>query len=642
MTEENYKPSKKEKVLIGRIYKDVTSMIDARNEKYNEFNNRTLVEFMDDSEKRLNAYVPSKASQGKDDWQSNVALPTIRNSQKRMLAGFALVVPDLGVKAFGLDNQMEIDKAEVTKNLVRGSYLENENPVLENFWEAWACSSVGTIIVYEGFLKTKHDQKYIESYDPVTGDVKFKKREVTVDNQCISLDIPLTELFIHSFYVHDIQNQPRIAWIRYYEEDVFEYEFGHYSNAKFVKTFSQYTESNTTSFFNDHQWRNNNRAGKNKIEVVRYYNKLEDEYIIVANGVLLFEGPLLWTSNGVKVYPFAKSIWEPFANKKFFYGNAMPNIMMGEYDTANSLWNSVMDKEFRSIVKPLLIGAENRDAFELEDENVAADTKIYVQDITQVKPIPIDGVSASDIQMIQLVARGLEQDAPTSSALLSKGANPTAREVVATEEKMRELKSTHQTFLSDLWRQKFYLRLANIQLHYPIPSKIMNDKGKIETIYKTYLIEDVILNEQTSERGVLGVQFRNISDKNRAKVEREISVEEEMMKQQGVAFRKIVVGTGFLDGSRFKMEVIPESMYKINLAKMQTAILEKLQTISTFFPQIFIANQDEYFSQTSVAYEDDPDPYIANVNKMIEGEQGGVQGQEGALEGVQPQVPQLT
>ena len=42
-------------------------------------------------------------------------------------------------------------------------------PVIENFWEAWEASSKGTVIKYEGYLRTRQTQKYIKSYDPVTG-----------------------------------------------------------------------------------------------------------------------------------------------------------------------------------------------------------------------------------------------------------------------------------------------------------------------------------------------------------------------------------------------------------------------------------------------------------------------------------------
>lgn len=71
-------------------------MIEVRNKNYREFNDRNLKTFIDDSSKRLNSYVLSKEAQDKEDWQSNVALPTNRDKLKRVIAGFSLQVPKYG------------------------------------------------------------------------------------------------------------------------------------------------------------------------------------------------------------------------------------------------------------------------------------------------------------------------------------------------------------------------------------------------------------------------------------------------------------------------------------------------------------------------------------------------------------------
>ena len=67
-------------------------------------------------------------------------------------------------------------------------------------------------------------------------------------------------------------------------------------------------------------------------------------YRIICNGVELFNGPMLWIditrkNFGRKAYPVAKTIYEPFANTDFFYGNSLPNSAMGEGDVLNTLYN---------------------------------------------------------------------------------------------------------------------------------------------------------------------------------------------------------------------------------------------------------------------------------------------------------------
>lgn len=588
-------------------------MIDLRNLTYRQFNDRTLKSYIDDSDKRLNAYVPSS---DKEDWQANVALPTVRDKLKRILSGYSLTVPELKVTAGRITGELDvasIDRGEIAQKLVKSSYLENENPVIENFWEAWEMAARGTCIKYEGYLNTTFKQKFIKSYDPVTGIVEEDEREVTVDDKCISYLVPLTELYISDFYIHDIQDQPAIAWITYRSLEQFKYEFKKYKNADKVKN-SQGLREDTSSFYKQDHWGKTDRAGKEKVEIIRYYNRLEDKYIIIANGIILAETPLLWQFNGKKVYPFAKAVLEPFEGKHFFYGKSFPDMMMGQYDLLNAYFNSTMDKGFKNLNPPTLIGRVNQDAFDLEDELLSTDTKIYVDDINQVKPMPIDQVSQADVAMIELLARGIEDSVPSMPHLM-QGKEATAREVVITEERMKELRNIYHEMLVDLWRQKYQIRLANIMLSYPVP-KTVYENGKTEKIYKTFVIENAMLDKDTKERGILAVQFRRLSKAEKREAELDMAAEKKAMATKGVNYRKIILDPGYFDGFRYKMTVIPESLHRTSMARLQATILEELATVATYFPQVFIANQKEYFEDVAKAYGRDPVHMVDQAEAM--------------------------
>lgn len=622
---EPYTPGKEKQDLIDAVYNDIEVMSEIHDDSKEQFNDRTLKGFIDDGDKRLNSYVLTKEEQDKDSWQANVALPTVRDKLKRLIAGFSLKVPEIYATAFGEDDQMDLDKAEIAKWLIKGSYLQEENPILESFWESWECAARGTIVKYEGYLKTRYKQKFIKSYDIITGKVETEEKEVDVDDKCISFVVPLGEFLIKDFYCENIQDQPALAWIRYYNEDEFEFEFGKYADAEFVKTQKKLSNTNSQGFFYKRKWAD--RTKETQIEVVRYYNKYKDQYIILANGVLLLDAPLLWRVNGKKVYPFAKSIFEPFTGRHCFYGNSLPNVLMGEYDIQNTLFNSILDKEFRNLVPATLIGEINQEAFELEDEIISSSTKIYVPDVNQVKPMPNPPVSNADVSMIQMVARGIEESAPSLPSLLA-GKKTTAREVVIAEEKLREIKSLYAEMLSDLWRQKYYLRLANIQLNYPQPRKIIDKDKKEKKVYRTYVIEDALLERETQERGYLAIQFRDIMPTQKKKIQREVDVEEKMMKDKGLSYKKMILPVDYLDNNLFQFEVIPESLYKTNRASEQSEITEKLGIVAKLFPQIFVLNQEEFFGQVAKAFDDKPEPYLKKVDefKQMAQQQGEAEG----------------
>lgn len=207
----NYIPSDKDKETLTFLAKEVNTMIQERNLSRRQFNDRTLVQFIDDSEKRVQGYVPSREAQGKEYWQANVFNQTTRNKLKALIASVASVPPEIAYKAVSFDDGgADIRRAEIIENLVRYSRYKS-NPETEIFWEAWECATKGTVIKYDGYLKTKIERKFINSYDFVTGDVEYDKKMVEVNDECIDILVPIQELYIKSFKTYDIQDQPSIA-----------------------------------------------------------------------------------------------------------------------------------------------------------------------------------------------------------------------------------------------------------------------------------------------------------------------------------------------------------------------------------------------------------------------------------------------
>src|SRR3990167_9723152 len=90
-----YTPSEAQKARTKFVYDERADMKEKRDMGYVQFNDRTLIEFIDDSEKRLNAYVLDRESQGKEEWQSNFATRAYANKAKALLAATARDIPDM-------------------------------------------------------------------------------------------------------------------------------------------------------------------------------------------------------------------------------------------------------------------------------------------------------------------------------------------------------------------------------------------------------------------------------------------------------------------------------------------------------------------------------------------------------------------
>jgi hypothetical protein len=116
------------------------------------------------------------------------------------------------------------------------------------------------------------------------------------------------------------------------------------------------------------------------------------------------------------------------------------------------------------------------------------------------------------------------------------------------------------------------------------------------------------------------------------------------MEQKGIKYKKMILPRGYLDSFVYKIAVIPDSVHKTSIAKLQVAIQEKLAMLAQFFPEMFMANQQVFFEEFAEAYGDDPQKMIQNLQDMKQQAQQQSQSQQGGpmqQEPEQPQQPQI-
>lgn len=613
------------KARIKFVYDERAEMITARNKEYVHFNDRTLREFIDDNEKRTNAYVLDKASQGKEDWQSNFATRAYANKAKALLAATARDIPDMHVKAVNDENRFDHFVADIVKKLVTHSYNQG-NPQEELFFLAWSNVGHGTVISYEGYEKQVFQKSRIKSFDILTGDIEEELLEEESYGEPVSYEVPLMNLLIKNFYIRDIQEQPAIIHEKYFaDRDRFEKNFGRYPNAKYVKDLADIRADENDTYFHS-SWAESVESERGFL-VSCYINKYKGRrglYRIVANGVELYNGPMLWfditcKNHGKPVYPHAKTIFEPFADASFFYGNSMPNSAMGEGDVLNSLYNSSVDKQYRSLVPGLLIGMVNKDMLDLEDEIVSGDTKIYVDDIAQVKELERKGITDSDVKMIELISRGIDLTTldPQQEGAAQKYV--TARAAVSADERARQLKGIFSMFMESLWLQKYRLRVPNVLISYTYPkvSAIIGEDGakKLTEKFRSFNIEKTELSD--GAKGTLAVEFRSKEEMaDRTAMRLDVEAEEERNYLAGKPYEKVILPYGYLENFSLDVEIIPETLWQSSQALAMAMTVEKIATVSKLFPEYFSANKEILFRELVKNYGDDAGRY--NLPKTMD------------------------
>lgn len=614
---EVYIQSKEDRDKIEEVYKEYEIMRQVVGASRKEFNDRTLVEFINDCQKRANGYVPSKREQGKEEWQANFFSQTTRNKTKTLIASIAKNPPPISMTARNEKGETSVVRAEIMKNLVESSYLMGEdseecNPEMAIFYDAWNCAINGTVIKYDGYLKTKNKVKLIKDYDLITGEVKYEESEEVVEDRPVEVDVPIQNFFVKEAYIRDVQKQPSLIWVDYYTKERFDYEFGHYNNAKFVKNSGQILKGNDTQTFFVDMW-GERLESTNLYEVVRYYNKSEDIYRIIVNGVLLLDSPMLWGKRKKK-YPFAKQIFEPFANSQFFWGQSLPNILMGEQDVENAFVNSMTDKTYRSLVVPMLIGTVNKDAFDLEDEYVDGDAKIYVDDVNQVRPNPVPQISNSELGMLKIIQSGMDKNSTDAVQGGVGGSGSTAREIVIANERAEELKGLFFGMIKDLWLQKYRLRTMNVLMNYnraKVRAIVGEEEGKqFEEMFNKYIIPKTKLSG-----GNMGsLQIEVVKDKTQLTPGFPLDVREEQSRLEGRPVEIIQITSDFLDDYEYYLNIETENLYQKSKALKLALNEEYITGVARMFPDIFMANKDKFFSKYAEGYSDDPEKYLENLN----------------------------
>jgi hypothetical protein len=263
----------------------------------------------------------------------------------------------------------------------------------------------------------------------------------------------------------------------------------------------------------------------------------------------------------------------------------------------------MIDKTYRSLVKPLLIGIQNQDAFDLEDESITLDTKIPVTDINQVREMEISGVGNADMAMLERVKGDLEQSSVDQVQGGTAGSGVTAREIVIANENARRLKSIFFMFLEDLWLQKTKLRVVNILTNYTIPLVEEIDGAGEE--YKTFMVPGMELSN--GEQGMLQVQV--VKDQTQLPKQSTIDSEEKQAQKEGLHMEKVAITSNYLDEYIYDIAIVPGSLYATDKAEAQATIVEKLQILATMFPEFFMQNKPEFLKQLLPAYGDTMENY---------------------------------
>ena len=603
---------------------------------------RNLITYINTMEKRWNSDGIPRVNL--EDWQASVFKPETRNKVLTILSAVAQQRPRMKFKGR--------EKSDYMRELVIGDMYDWSEDV-DNGDEMALYTMLdaiihGTAIRYEGYEDCKKIIKELkpseDGYDLYNLDYDEK---VVIEKKVVTKEVQLQDFYFGSMMTRRMDEQPDCVWRKLMRFNDFKTEFAGWPNAKYVLPGGDLTDETYFASFTSGEIR---EKDSDLVEVIRYYSKETDEFIILANGVWvnpLSKSKVCPLPFAHKELPFYSVLFEPMSST-FPYGKALPDKMLGEQDAINALYNMMLDQTFVSIHPLLVTGDEDV----LDDIDLTPNSINYVgADIANIMEIKRTPPQQAHFNMIQLLQSSIEQSSVDS---VQQGSASEAKTATAVREAAGAASRQFLLFLSFVfhgYKRKAKLRVANILQFLTSPSilnKVMGDDGeeRFDEAFQAFKVSNVSLsNGKQGERIIELVDRETLTDKynNREKERTELEAQN---------IERFYILPDYIRTFSYDVEGIEGSTIK-ETEDVEQALEIQFQTmINQLYPEF--VNREGMYDELLKKFKKDP-KLVKNMMPMQQGmmpQQGGqgggiaqqiTQRQTGGRQlGGQPSLNQLT
>jgi len=453
-----YTPTKKERETI--------EMVNGRLEKMKR-KRRNYERDWNDADKQYQMY---RTNRPKDEWRADLKLPDTFSVIEAALAEMVDQSPGI---VYRPRESGDVERADKLQKIFEFTW-EKGNGDIELLKFMKDTLIYGTAIGEEYWRQDLVEHKELEDFDLEKFEPKsWKKREKIEFEDCY-----FESISIWSFYVDpmadSLETARDCAKVLIMTKDDFQKKYKRYPKSEKVSKGS-------SAIYKPEWFKPVGNMDDDEIEVIHYYNKADDLYLVIANGILLTksDNPIPYKH---KDFPFVRAVDVVLPHS--FYGLGEPKIMKHLQDERNTIRNMRLDTTHLNIQKQYIVD----DRLELDDEDLIArphgiirgpldsisvvpQSTIHPEAYREEELINDDIIKATgiDIRMQSLEGKG---DTATEVAILKESALKRIR---------LKLRVLEKTALYRLGR----LRLANIQQFYSIPviKKVLGEKGieEVET-----------------------------------------------------------------------------------------------------------------------------------------------------------------
>lgn len=423
-----YQPKDLEVINITKYVQsdyDQGTLIQSR--AYTEFNNRSLLQEINRNQEAFNSYVPPRSEDPDESWRAQTVRPITRNKLISIAAHVTEPVLYPSVFAQNASDEEDKESAQVMKDLVE--YVIDNSNYVKSFVMAIISALVDPAVI----LNVEFAEVY-RTVKEMAENGTYTKKEIldTVLSGFKFNLIPCKEILIANIYEPEIQRQRFIIRNKYVDYKEAELVYGKKPNWKYVKPGVEMAFDEYTNTFYDVE---NPDLNGTLVHEVTYYNRSKDLEVTFLSGVLMDE-PERPNPRKDKLYPFAKSGYEPIGNGKFFYYKSAANKLGSDQEIVDTLYNMILDGTFLSIMPPqALYGSEDINSSVMVPGTVTS----FTDPNTKLESIGPRSDIRAGLEAIGKVEQSMsESSVDVSSSGVGGDTTRTAREVLLLERNARQ------------------------------------------------------------------------------------------------------------------------------------------------------------------------------------------------------------
>ncbi len=443
-----YKPPEKIKKDRRQVYKRFSDM---QNGRY--VNGQNLEGQWDRWEKQYEAWRPDKSA---DDWQSNIVPPFTTSIVERALAE----IVDQTMRPKVIPRGPE-DKARAqVMNYVTDYTWEIGDGDLEIYASLKQALILGKTIWQEDYWDDRRKVKVLTKFNPEKGIEEYKEKDISDFNNVYGETVSLRD-----FYIDEMARTINMG--RYKANDCIRRYIMNYDTFRETFKGSIWDQFNVARLvkpggdLNHYQYyRPSEGTRDNQVEVLMYWGRRPDKWIIVANDIVVRDGPNPYNH---KQLPFAEGSDVPRLHN--FNARGEPALLESIQDELTTLRRMRIDRQHLDIWKMFLVS--NRETLDDEEAIVAPSRFLYVDDPNKsIKPLEYGDINPSAYREEEL----LKQDGREVTGVESPQPAGTATEAaIFKESTMKSLRLKIWLLSRQLLTGIIRLRVPNISQFYSTP-----------------------------------------------------------------------------------------------------------------------------------------------------------------------------